>query len=56
MRYLIVDFKDKTITWKDTLELKEECLNEGGSSAYGEQYEAAFWSDLKAELKHMEGE
>lgn len=53
MRYLIVDFKEKQITWKDTLELKEECINEGYSAAYGDEYDAAFWSDLDAEIKHV---
>lgn len=49
MRYLIVDFEDKTITWKDTL----DDINEGGSTLYGSR--SMFWRDLRKEIKLKEG-
>lgn len=39
MRYLIADFEEKTITWKDTLVLDPSCVDEGGSEAFSSNVE-----------------
>lgn len=58
MRYIILDIKDKTISYKDTLYLKDSSINEGYSECYTDKLATDFWHDaesLIADLKKTEG-
>ena len=48
-RYMIIDFKERSIAHKDTL----TDTNEGGSVRYTEDYENEFWADAISDIKDI---